>query len=1616
MAARALPANILIDRLLHASDSTDAQSSLESLSKSILSNAESATNFITTSNDCLYALSTLIVQSSLPSGISLEEGQVTALELLQSLLEHSPTPQMTAKTVLLQPIQPTINSNFNSKSTLESAPLLHSLLDCLCSTNPQNTSPYPRILSLEIITKTHQLSPTLTQENLLAAPEGFHRLISLLHPQGPDTPESIRNATLLLLTNISKNSSVIRKLLLFSEGYERVLGIAVSSDVEKAVVLDCISLCRNLLVEDAGDGGCEMFFGGRDQIVIGGCVRLLDSRFFKETRHMDLATPVHKDDDLDDLLASPTSAKAKKQTFRVPRMTKDEEEICHAVFDLFSFAMEVGEANLKDNSIQRSVPAKFLQNQAVMGAILSFALYSPHMELQAPFFASVPTESVQCHALDILSQILFTVSSSCKTNDNMNNSASLQNLFPLYEYFAGEASQPSIDRLISLCFRGSSSLISSHSRTALKHIINNENANLLILHALAPPPPDFEGDQSQQQMQPKDPIIKEMIQSLSKMQTSLETKQCILSTLEILLNNGGDTAKELLLRFPIGDTQNPPTVLMEFLFQSLEESEIPERDSILNLLCSWSYISPSSAMQTMLRFPQTLSVAPMLKDNNALAGILLGLWLNHFSSSDDSPSSPIDETSGWSKETIVQLIQSFGISKYTALMESYAKNTNESKPNGTTFKVSQPNIKISPQERKEMQETHLKMIAIIRKSLVSSLTNMTSSPSSPVSQEESEMAQLLAQYLAEISTLQSQQEESKETIKKQATEIKNLKRKFQPVTPLDEALVEQVDLTARAEQRILELEKESKAQTKRLTAVEKEKVDLEKDAKDSKQEKKDLEEELAALASSYNTLEVEFRSMKDAQNASKSGDGDSPEILALKNEVEALRGQVRAGDEWMTMAVKRMDDMAAENSTLQKQITAQATNTAVTEATQIEDLKKIHKIEVGKFTEQIESFSSEVKKLKEEDEKVRKEHSLQVETMTQQISELVEDLNIEREKNQSEESAFTSSVETGAIQRLETKVETILKDLEEKDNLIASKEQQVSSDLALLKKECEDITIEKNNEVARLSNDLDAMKQNYKDEIEKKDVIIASLQEEANALKSNQPSSNEIGQSLSAEDFFSASPKNESLSSPGMTKEEEEGLRSELSQLREANHQAQEWMSNAYMHQESMANEIDQLRDENNTLKEDIENLRNSPGTMQAENNIPNEQYNHLVGEIDQLKKENEEFQTRISALNAQCEESSMAYGQFETKEKEIRDQCAKEIEHLSLRLEEIQESKAALDKKVLEMSGDSEALAHARAEIENLKRSISENSAEAAGMQKDIEELEKARMEINKLNDHISELQNSTNTKPGNEDTSSEIEEIKTTCQNLQNQLERLSEENKTLLSEQETYDEAMDQLKSRLSEYQDWTKTAQDRISELEEERDAADKKYEDMLLSEQMLKEKVDDLSSNVDLLQSQLDDAEQEKDSVIQQNLSELTEITEKLTKSETEHIAVTEQLNVLENERALMEQKSKNVHTEIGILVQKLVDKDLDFRLQSEEETLILLKQSVDEKYESSKQTELKVMDLEKCIKVLTEESNNTNNKSQGEKNPSVIMLHNFRTVDYELTFYFFALIYFHVQR
>jgi intracellular protein transport protein USO1 len=105
---------------------------------------------------------------------------------------------------------------------------------------------YPRLYSLQLISRIATARPDRTQESIFTAPLGVSRLVAVLD----DKREAARNEALLLLIALTPSSPELQKVVAFENAFDRIFALI---DAEGSLthgsmtIQDCLTLLANLL-------------------------------------------------------------------------------------------------------------------------------------------------------------------------------------------------------------------------------------------------------------------------------------------------------------------------------------------------------------------------------------------------------------------------------------------------------------------------------------------------------------------------------------------------------------------------------------------------------------------------------------------------------------------------------------------------------------------------------------------------------------------------------------------------------------------------------------------------------------------------------------------------------------------------------------------------------------------------------------------------------------------------------------------------------------------------------------------------------------------------------------------------------------------------------------------------------------------------------------------------------------------------------------------------------------------------------------------------------------------------------------------------------------------------
>jgi intracellular protein transport protein USO1 len=105
---------------------------------------------------------------------------------------------------------------------------------------------YPRLYSLQLVSRISTARPERTQDSIFTAPLGVSRLVAVLD----DKREAARNEALILLIALTPSSPELQKVVAFENAFDRIfalIGAEGSLTHGSVTIQDCLSLLANLL-------------------------------------------------------------------------------------------------------------------------------------------------------------------------------------------------------------------------------------------------------------------------------------------------------------------------------------------------------------------------------------------------------------------------------------------------------------------------------------------------------------------------------------------------------------------------------------------------------------------------------------------------------------------------------------------------------------------------------------------------------------------------------------------------------------------------------------------------------------------------------------------------------------------------------------------------------------------------------------------------------------------------------------------------------------------------------------------------------------------------------------------------------------------------------------------------------------------------------------------------------------------------------------------------------------------------------------------------------------------------------------------------------------------------
>ena len=1622
--------------------------------------------------------------------MKVEGGEIGAAELLLAILPPPPSSAV-AKATTTQELtnrrtnQRRIESRCKSLLQFHQHPidydgtlpdtvaLIPSLLDCLCS---NTTSTYARVLSLQILSSLLKSSPGSLREQLLQAPDGINRLVDLMghSPENTlleDPPEEVRNASILFLTDLATSSSVLARLITFSEGYSRSLKIAATSD--GAISIDCLGLCVSLASQD--EVARELFLGGGDgRGNLERVAMLLDlrrgERFGSEERNLWWREELRRrrrdggdgvknggekkkgeekkktkrgkqrKDDLDDILSGAdvsTTADASQPSSinnipdgpPVPYLTPDETTIFELICDLLLVLLYDGDSPdtsriTEQSAAKRRARAKeIVSHDLLTRSIVDCALYT----LPPPgvdFVSAVPPPGLQRKALMVMAVMgsMGDTLSSESGNDNsldkkrIEEDTRLQShllfqVMPLY--LQGKVT--AMERLMYLactgayrpqneedkCPEATASLISLNAIAVFRSCLPAETACRMVLHALAPPPPEeAEGAVAPLEM----PVVTKLVTTLVENLRFLQSNQhhipadgdenpdfditAIYSAtigasgaadaLGILLTKGeGDATREMLLRMvpPSPPPLEPDEVgagmpepiassnLIDFVLQfisSYDHSGDSKRDdksvsnsfqksvayvtlSLLRLLAEWIEGMPK-AVSEVLSSPSSVSLGVLVRSKGytavpAMSGLLLGLCLDYIADKGSSNSLSNAENSAWTKETILNMIQSMGVGKYFGMLDEWKKKAS---PLPYCSGDEAPVL-----ERRAASAWYGHSVTQVRRRIVATLAGDSGENEldSDVEGEDTtesnastrSLRKMVKSQAKEMEELQSRLDEALQTIETQSSQIKSLKRVAELGTSaetndmLTEYSEKVTDLEKEKAQVINEAEQKFNIQKEKLAAKEQEIASLQEELRqtriaveESERDKETLSEEMAGLSAAYNSLEQEYRSnsfnsanevreMTAGGETAVEGGGSTSapggeaaaenpgrtnhQLQALQEENARLREDVRAANEWMSMAVSKMDEMGRENETLSTALKDAQNQTTV--------LPSYLKEKDDELTQQRVTIQ-ELQGRNEEAQQWMDSAVARLDALTTEAQEL-KSRNAELEASSNESTTLHTELEDVKVQNvnLTAECQTLQSNLAE----FQSWSETAQNRLAEMEQALQEVTIERDalkNTPQPSSEDTGAKFQLLQSELDKKTEELERMQsqliENTNAnettIENLRKDSEQQMQAIEA----LTSERDELLAKAALKESDSSTTQNRMSELEVAlvkiTAERDEMMQSLQSSSSTTDERIESLQSDLKVKAEELEDARSQLEQVQS-----------------QLIEESDTNENTIEKLNTELEAEKHRFEELVSEKEELAanfsaKQADSDSQHASLKAQI-----EVLNKNIVELEAAKKTAEQHAEDMMKLATPEANNNLE--------DEIIALTADRNEIKSHFDDLSEEY------EHTRQELERVQVngsifwcyelnrlilkyplilSCFQMENgnllaRNRALEQDNKSLeyqFTEASSKSAELSSLQSRIGELEESINLSHEEKSALQEALDNMQNSSEEAV---KLWKERAEELESNLSVLESQLKEQEDEAVEAIAQWEERAQSLEENATSLENQVASLSEQNNVLQNSLA-----------------------------------------------------------------------------------------------------------------
>jgi hypothetical protein len=1273
--------------------------------------------------------------------------------------------------------------------------LLESLLDIL---DHQEHPVYVRVLALRLLEDLSKEHKSIAVNQWLQAPNGLYRIGDLLAIDVENNPmeEAIRNQALIVAKSLAREAPMA-KVFLFAEVDCKLLDLCwKEGGLTKGspIVIDALELIQEVLKH--ADTSLQDLVWQRPNIAFR-LVQLLDLRGGEEFLHpKQKSTQSVKnsdaEDDLDSILASGNGKSKEEEQVGdapIPHLLPSEENVVMLVLNILRLLLET-------DSVREIV---WRQQTGLCSIMWELALVSNPSD---PPVCALPTPSLQQEALNLVAD---------KINDPviMDRLSGLDRL--LYLVCTGGG--------ISDTFKDKLG-ISQSALAVLRQNLSRDRIHDILMRTLAPPPTEDED------APPIGPTVVQKLWNTVEENLSAEVSEERTLSLSGALGGLGlllcdEQSREIMFKVsPISVDQ-----ITECLSN---EKESFVKCSLLRFLCEWVYECPFIAHNLLSSTASTnlTEMAAKPSDYQSLAHLLLGLSMEYLTEE--------EECGGWTRNGILQIIIKIGISKYTSSLEGLK----------TTLNQKMPWI-VSEMEHKNWRKFCRQAVLTIRKRVVKELAAGSgdsddesddngnpsgldgSNPTS--SQGIRPLQRLVSQQATEIEEMTIRMEAAEAKVTSQGKQLSIWKRRMETnPTELDHMLNEFTSTNSDLEDKVrflgLEIEnqkfekgKEIKSMQDKLSKCEVEADRLRSQEQEVRDDLERTEQEMKALSQAYTSLEEEYGRQQNedgagAQSAETSqqlegeasheqnGTG-STEVTTLRSENKRLKNDARKADEWMSMAVQKMNETGAVNVELEKQVSL--LNSKFEESRAVADNVSHNNRNVEQQRRRLEAELENEKALRLaaeerlpyfENLQIKLEHELQRSehrvNETQEVLSNYEDMESKMQTEQQrvkelEDRVFEAEEATkvtAAHLKLETEAKT---KLERQFNVTNnSNDQSLPSEIVDGNKILEQFRAEHDKVVASKNAEIDALRLSLLKEDEKELVGESSYTDTKDTISSSQMI-DELRQSSQQKIYRLESVirelKDRLGSDLGTYKVEDILARDEeIEELRKANESAQEWMGKAVEHHNRNSKEIQKLSDKNASLLSHLEEERkkqisgNTANSSSMENNeiqkwqepdMTNREFAALKTELAALKEEQDANQGLLDELGIAMDDVAVMQQQL-SEYKVIKSELERKLSGnmLSEENDDLRSSNEDLQKRLKEFEdwaqvaqNKIQGIVSAKDEIESRLKEVTEEvhslrkendalkyaNAEAEDKKRVMEQLHEDAEKLKSANDYLQNEKN---------------------------------------------------------------------------------------------------------------------------------------------------------------------------------------------------------------------------------------------------------------------------------